>query len=65
MNLNFTREVLKDKETYLVYGNADPFINDERIAEVKTLTNQLNISHEIKVFEGKHDIDSQTLLTFL
>jgi predicted esterase len=65
MNFDVTKEILKDKETYLVYGNADPFINDDRITEMKTFANQLSISPEIKVFEGKHDIDTNTLLTFI
>jgi predicted esterase len=60
-----TKEILKDKKTYMVYGKNDPFINDERISEMKTLVSQLGISPETKVFEGKHDIDSQMLLTFV
>ncbi|MEO7988579.1 MAG: alpha/beta hydrolase [Chryseolinea sp.] len=65
IDFNTTKGILKDKETYLVYGKSDPFINDARIAEMETLITQLGISPETKVFEGKHDIDAQTLLTFL
>ncbi len=65
IDFNTTKGILKDKETYLVYGKNDPFINDIRIKEMKTLISQLDISPETKVFEGKHDIDSQMLLTFV
>ncbi len=65
MNFVMTKEILKGKQTYLVYGNADPFINETRIAEMRTFTNQLSISPEIKVFDGKHDIDSKILMTFV
>ncbi len=65
IDFNTTKGILKDKETFLVYGKKDPFINDARISEMKMLINQLGISPETKVFEGKHDIDAQTLLTFL
>ena len=64
IDFNTTKEILRDKKTYMVYGKNDPFINDERISEMKILVNQLGISPETKVFEGKHDIDSQMLLTF-
>jgi predicted esterase len=65
MDFIVTKEILKDKKTYLVYGNLDPFINDASVEEMKALTNQLGILPETKIFQGKHDIDSQTLLTFI
>ncbi len=64
MDFEITKELLKGKETFLVYGNADPFINVDQIAEIKMLAEKLNISPVTRVFEGKHDIDSQMLLTF-
>lgn len=64
IDFNTTKGILKDKETYMVYGKNDPFINADRISEMKMLVSQLGISPETKVFEGKHDIDSQMLLTF-
>lgn len=65
IDFNTTKGILKDKKTFMVYGKNDPFITDERIAEMKTLTQQLSISPETKTFEGKHDIDAQMLLTFV
>ena len=65
IDFNTTKGILKDKETFLVYGKNDPFIKDARIAEMKTLTTQLGISPETKIFEGEHDIDADTLLTFV
>jgi predicted esterase len=59
------REVLKDKETFLVYGRKDPFLNDSRFAEMNVLSEKLGISpHQIE-FDGEHVIDEKTLLTFL
>lgn len=65
MDFAITKKILNDKHTYLVYGKSDPFINEDRIDEMKSLTNQLDIAPETKVFDGKHDIDAQTLLTFV
>jgi len=65
IDFNTTQGILKDKETYMVYGKNDPFINDAPISEMKMLISQLGISPVTKVFEGKHDIDSQMLLTFV
>jgi len=65
IDFNTTKGILKDKETYMVYGKNDPFITDDRLQEMKTLIQQLSISPEIKVFDGNHDMDSQLLLTFV
>ncbi len=65
MDFETTKEILKEKETFLVYGNADPFINADRVAEINTVIDKLEISPVVKVFEGKHDIDSETLMAFV
>lgn len=56
---------LKDKETFVVYGNQDPFLNDNRFTEMETISSKLGIHPNRITFEGGHDIDSDTLLKFI
>lgn len=56
---------LKDKETVVVYGNQDPFLNDNRYTEMETISSKLGIHPTRMTFEGGHDIDSDTLLKFI
>src|SRR6187551_115623 len=35
IDFNTTKGILRGKKTYMVYGKNDPFINDERISEMK------------------------------
>lgn len=64
-DMNFEKShTLKGKETFLVYGKSDPFINDSRFAEMKSISSTLGIEPALVEFEGKHDIDSKTLLKF-
>jgi predicted esterase len=64
-DMNFEKShTLKGKETFLVYGKSDPFINDSRFAEMKSISSTLGIEPALVEFEGRHDIDSKTLLKF-
>ena len=65
MNFNESASILKDKETYLVYGKSDPFLNDTRFTEMKSVSSTLGIEPTLIEFEGKHDIDASTLLKFI
>ena len=66
-DMDFERghQVLKDKPVFLVLGEKDPFVNDERIAEMEFLTNQLAILPTRISFNGGHEIDSNTLMSLL
>ncbi len=66
-DLDFSKghQILKDKETYLVYGTKDPFLNDSRFGEMKMLAEKLAIDPRIVVFDGEHVIDDKTLLTLV
>lgn len=64
MNLDVGKKVLKDKETYLVYGKSDPFINDGRFGEMQMLASKLGITPHRIEFDGAHEIDEKTLLKF-
>jgi predicted esterase len=65
MDFVHAREQLHAKETHLVYGNADPFLNDTRFAEMKTVAEKLKIEPVITTFEGGHDIDPVALKKFI
>jgi predicted esterase len=65
MNFEAAHGILKDKETYLVYGKQDPFLADSRFAEMDLLSAKLGITPQRILFDGKHDIDEQTLLSFV
>jgi predicted esterase len=66
-DMNFERgnKILKQKETLLVYGTQDPFLNDSRFAEMKMLTEKLNVEVKQMTFDGGHDIDEATLANLI
>jgi len=66
-DIDFTtgKLVLKNKTTSIVYGTADPFLKDDRFAEMKLLSEKLEINPDVHTFEGGHDIDEKTLLKFV
>jgi len=64
-DMDFTRgkEIFSTKEVTLVYGTQDPYINDQRLAEITELTQKLGIKPPIITFDGGHEIDEATLLS--
>lgn len=58
-------EVLLNKKVQLVYGKKDPFLNDERLVHMETLTQKLNVPAEVITFDGSHEIDESTLKVLL
>jgi predicted esterase len=65
INFESGHALLKDKETFLVYGKQDPFLNDSRFAEMEMLSSKLAIQPARVTFDGGHDIDEGTLLKFV
>lgn len=65
MDFKSGKDILDHKETYFVYGKSDPFINDGRFAEMNMISAKLGIKPKIISFEGKHEIEEKTLLTFV
>jgi predicted esterase len=61
MNFESGKSILADKEVYLVYGKEDPFLNDDRFAEMKLLSEKLQITPRVIEFEGGHMINTETL----
>lgn len=66
-DMDFQRghEVLSSKQVQLVYGTQDPFINDERLVHMQTLTDKLKVNATVTTFHGAHEIDEPTLLSLL
>ena len=56
MDMELAAERLRNKQVYYVYGLQDPFLNREKLDEMKQISDSLNIK-PIKIsFEGVHDI---------
>ena len=55
------KERFSGKETVLVYGDQDPFLNDQRFAEMSVLSDKLGIHPTILKFEGKHELNTPVL----
>ncbi len=65
MNFETGNEILRKKKVVLAYGKKDPFLNDERFAEMKTLSQKLNITAETITFDGGHEINQPALLKLI
>jgi predicted esterase len=65
MILDSGKDALKEKRVDLVYGAHDPFITDERFAEMNVLSEKLLVKVNKIVFEGEHDIDQETLVKLI
>ncbi|HYC83857.1 MAG TPA: alpha/beta hydrolase [Chryseosolibacter sp.] len=55
-------QILSRKKVVLVYGKRDPFLNDDRFAEMKSLTEKLGVEVIRIEFDGEHEIHAPTLL---
>lgn len=65
MDITNTRQALRDAEVYNIYGTKDPFLTSEKLEEQKEIVHQLQLSTKNISFEGVHDIETSTLLSFL
>ena len=64
MDFKKGHDVFADKKTYLVIGNKDHFVNEERMNEFDGLARQLDITPEKIVFDGKHELNESLLQRF-
>ena len=62
MNIDLSRDRLRDKQTFLVYGTQDKYFTTEKLIEQKRIVSSLNIQPTVVTFDGEHDIDPRTLL---
>lgn len=65
MDFEAGKKVLRDKETIIVYGKSDPFLNDSRFIEMNELSEKLEISPRQIEFDGGHEIHPPTLLSLM
>jgi predicted esterase len=65
MNFDLGRKVLASKETIMVAGDKDPYLNRERLEEFDQLANLLGIEPQKIMFDGKHEIKEEVLLNFV
>lgn len=61
MNFEKNKEVFNKLKTFVVVGNADEFINDDEVAKHSDLLKKNEIAFELIRFQGKHEINKQTL----
>lgn len=62
MNMETGKEILQRIKTILVYGETDPFLNDDRFAEMNLIAEKLNIKPVVYSYAGGHEIHEETLL---
>lgn len=65
MDFEKGKQLLQQKEVKIVYGKHDPFLNESRFGEMKTLSEKLEIIPEPIVFDGAHEIHEPTLISLL
>ncbi|MCF6351567.1 MAG: dienelactone hydrolase family protein [Cyclobacteriaceae bacterium] len=52
---------MKNKKLIQVVGKKDPYINADKIKELKALVNNYQLSADYKMYEGGHDIEATVL----
>lgn len=65
MDFEKGKQLLKEKDVTIVYGKHDPFLNESRFGEMKSLSEKLEITPEEIVFDGTHEIHEATLLSLI
>lgn len=65
MDFEKGKQLLKEKVVQVVYGKHDPYLNESRFGEMKTLAEKLEITPAQIAFEGAHEIHEATLLTLI
>lgn len=65
MDFEKGRPLLKQKDVTVVYGKNDPFLNESRFAEMKTLAEKLELTPHHIIFDGAHEIHEPTLLSLI
>lgn len=65
MDFDKGKQLLQAKTVNVVYGKNDPFLNESRFGEMKSLAEKMGITPNEIVFEGAHEIHEATLLTLI
>ena len=61
MDFDSGKEILASKTILLVYGKQDPYLNDDRFAEMKLLSEKLQITPHVIEFDGSHQMNDGVL----
>lgn len=61
MDLDLALKTFKGKALFLIYGDQDPFITEEKKSELLKMLETLPFPPEVIPFRGAHDIDLPTL----
>lgn len=64
MNFKEGHDALVSKKTYVVIGDKDHFVTEERMKEFNDLALKLGIQPEKIIFSGKHEINEEVLMKF-
>lgn len=65
MDFEKGKQLLRTKDVAIIYGKHDPFLNESRFGEMRTLSEKLEITPHQIVFDGAHEIHETTLLTLI
>ena len=64
MDFQKGHNILADKPTFMVIGDKDQFLTEERMAEFDGLAAKLDIKPKKIVFDGKHELNLELLVKF-
>ncbi len=65
LTFEVNREKLLNARTFLLYGNHDPFRDEDKIKERKDLVDKEGLQYETIHFDGAHEIPEKTLLSLM
>jgi predicted esterase len=54
-------DFISEKKLFWIYGNKDPYLNEDRAEQLKKRFEQFQLNPEILTFEGGHEIDRKLL----
>jgi predicted esterase len=54
-------DFISKKKLFWIYGNKDPYLNEDRAEQLKKRFEQFQLNPEILTFEGGHEIDRKLL----
>lgn len=59
------KDYLTDKKLFMRYGNNDKYMDDKMISMLKDVIEKSNLSIEMDQFEGKHNIPTEEIQSFV
>lgn len=62
--LELSASTLKNRKVSIVYGQEDPYLSEQSMAEQLQVFEQLKIKPQVIPFSGKHEINPQILKTY-